>query len=281
MEVLESCKEINQRIQQLKRQGKKIGLVPTMGALHRGHISLIKESVNNNNFTVASIFVNPTQFNDKNDLIRYPRTLEKDLEMLKNADCSMVFTPSEEEMYPEPDKRIFNFGSIEEVMEGKSRKGHFNGVSQIVSKLFDAIPADNAYFGEKDFQQLAIIKRLVKDYKYPVHIVSCPIIREEDGLAISSRNSLLTEEERKNAVQISQILFKAQKLPGEKTVDEVKVWVVQELNKNNLFSVDYFEIVDDLELKPITEWSENKRKIGCVAVKVGKIRLIDNIKFNS
>jgi pantoate--beta-alanine ligase len=279
MLVVETKKEISELTAKLIKEGKTVGFVPTMGALHLGHTSLVTKSVKENDYTIVSIFVNPTQFNDKNDLVNYPRTLDKDLKMLSDAGCDFVFYPSVNEMYPEPDTRVFEFDNIGNVMEGKHRPGHFNGVAQIVSKLFEAVPANNAYFGDKDFQQLAIIKQLVRKYNIAINIIPCPIVREPDGLAMSSRNMLLTPEQRKNAVVISQTLFKAKQLVDEKKVDELKQWVIEQVNANPFLEVEYFEIVDDTELKTIVNWNEPVNKIGCIAVKVGKIRLIDNIRF--
>ena len=194
-----------------RKQGKSIGLVPTMGALHEGHLSLIDASLRSNDITVISIFVNPTQFNDRKDFEKYPRDLDKDLELIRLKGCDLVFAPSEEEIYPEKDTRVFDFGTLDKYMEGKYRPGHFNGVAQIVSRLFDIIEPDRAYFGEKDFQQLVIIKNLVQQLNLPVEIVPCPIIRESDGLAMSSRNRLLTPEQRKSASKISKVLLTGQK----------------------------------------------------------------------
>jgi pantoate--beta-alanine ligase len=223
--------------------------------------------------------VNPTQFNNPNDLKTYPRCIEEDLEKLSKYDPDLIFIPEVEEMYPEPDTRVFDFGHLDRVMEGKNRPGHFNGVAQVVSRLFDIVTPDNAYFGQKDFQQVAVIKQMVKDLKLSVNIVPCPIIREEDGLAMSSRNLLLEEEQRKNASKISETLFKACNLAADLNVNELKAWVVDEINKNPYLSVEYFEIVDDTYLQPIKSWDENNVKVGCITVQVGKIRLIDNITF--
>ena len=279
MELFESKTKLRSYIEEAKNSGKTVGFVPTMGALHEGHISLVKKSNANNDITVVSIFVNPTQFNDKNDLKNYPRTLEKDLLLLEEAGANIVFNPSEQEMYPEPDSRVFNFGQLDKVMEGAHRPGHFNGVAQIVSKLFDAVPATNAYFGLKDFQQLAIIRQLVKQLNFPINIIACDIVREPDGLAMSSRNLLLTPEHRTNAVQISQTLFSAQKQKGLTSVLDIKKWVVDTLNKNEYLEVEYFDIVDGTTLQSIEKWSDADYIVGCIAVKAGKIRLIDNVSF--
>lgn len=270
--------ELQNKLSELKKAGT-IGFVPTMGALHSGHISLVNQAVAKNNIVVVSIFVNPTQFNDKNDLARYPRTLESDLKLLEKTGCQIVFAPTAEEVYPEPDTRKFNFGPLETVMEGKHRPGHFNGVAQVVSKLFDFVKPDSAYFGLKDFQQLAIIKEMVKQLKIDIEIVACPIIREESGLAMSSRNELLTTEERKNAAVISETLFKAKELANLKSVNELETWVIETINKNSFLTVEYFEIVDELQLQPVKSWEEECTKVGCIAVFCGKVRLIDNVVF--
>jgi len=201
------------------------------------------------------------------------------LEKLSKYNPDIIFIPEVEEIYPEPDTRVFDFGQIDKVMEGKNRPGHFNGVAQVVSKLFDIVTPDNSYFGQKDFQQVAVIKQMVKDLKLSVNIVPCPIIREKDGLAMSSRNMLLSEEQRKNASKISETLFKARNLAAELSVTQLKNWVVEEINKNPYLSVEYFEIVDDTTLTQINNWEEDNLKVGCITVQVGKIRLIDNVTF--
>nr|WP_319998082.1 pantoate--beta-alanine ligase [uncultured Draconibacterium sp.] len=278
MKLVSTIQELQTEIQRLA-DGKTVGFVPTMGALHQGHISLVKQAVSETPVVVVSIFVNPTQFNDPNDLECYPRTLENDMKLLEPTGCSIVFAPNAKEVYPEPDKRKFNFGKLEEVMEGKHRPGHFNGVAQVVSRLFDIVKPTKAYFGLKDFQQLAIVKNMVKQLQLPVEIVPCAIIREESGLAMSSRNELLTEEQRKNAAVISETLFKAKELKGQKSVQEIADWVTETINKNPFLDVEYFEIVDDEQLQPVNNWDEKSTKVGCVAVFCGKIRLIDNIVF--
>jgi pantoate--beta-alanine ligase len=250
-----------------------------MGALHEGHLSLVGKAGQETDFVVVSIFVNPTQFNDKGDLERYPRDLEKDVALLSSTPCQLIFAPQPEEIYPEPDTRQFNFGSLEKVMEGKFRPGHFNGVAQVVSRLFDIVKPDKAFFGEKDFQQLAIISEMVRRMNTPVEIVPCPIVRESDGLAMSSRNMLLTPEQRKNAVHISATLFEAANKSKELTVEELCKWVIDRINENDYLNTEYFEIVDSITLQPVKDWSEIGEKVGCIAVHCGKIRLIDNIRF--
>jgi len=274
--------QIIQTIAQLKsllNANKTIGFVPTMGALHEGHLSLVSFAKSNNDITVVSIFVNPTQFNNHEDFQNYPQTLKSDLDKLSLHNVDIVFTPTEKEMYPEPDTRVFDFGTLDKMMEGKHRPGHFNGVAQIVSKLLAIVEPDKAYFGEKDFQQLTIIKQLVRQLNLPVNIVSCPIVREPDGLAMSSRNMRLSPSQRKNAALISQTLFKSQKLVKSFDVEKLKNWIIDNINKNPDLNVEYFEIVDDKELIPISSWDEPKNRIGCIAVNVGKIRLIDNIRY--
>ncbi len=279
MFLVETITELQNKLNGLKKTGK-IGFVPTMGALHAGHISLVNQAVSENQIVVVSIFVNPTQFNDKNDLDRYPRTLESDLKLLEKTGCQIIFAPSANEVYPEPDIRKFNFGPLETVMEGKHRPGHFNGVAQVVSKLFDFVKPDKAYFGLKDFQQLAIINEMVRQLRLDIEIIACPIVREESGLAMSSRNELLTLEERKNAALISETLFKAKELGYQKSVHELESWVVETINKNPFLTVEYFEIVDSQQLQPVKNWEVDCTKVGCIAVFCGKVRLIDNIVFN-
>lgn len=277
MIVVETIKSLKQELE--KYNSKNVGFVPTMGALHDGHISLVKRSVEENDVTVVSVFVNPTQFNDKADLERYPRTEEADKKLLEAAGCDIVFMPQVEEMYPEEDTRVFNFGSIETVMEGKYRPGHFNGVAQIVSKLFYAVEPTRSYFGEKDFQQVAIIRDMVKQLNIPIEIIACPIIREESGLARSSRNELLSAEERKKAALISQVLSKSVNFAKEMSVEEVKNWVNDQFKSDDTFKMDYYDIVDGNSLQSVSSWDESDYIVGCIAIYCGKIRLIDNIHY--
>jgi len=281
MEVFHHRREISQHIASLKKAGKSVGFVPTMGALHAGHFSLVQASKQQNDFTVVSIFVNPTQFNNKEDLVRYPRTLDTDLPLIEKEGCDMVFVPGEREMYPEPDLRVFSFGNLDKVMEGKFRPGHFNGVAQIVTKLFDIVTPDRAYFGQKDFQQLAIIRKLASDCRYPVEIVACPIVREADGLAMSSRNTHLSADERQHAPFICKTLLKAQKTGMSASPARLKKAVIETINNDPILQVEYFEIVDDKTLQPVKSWDKPGTKTGCIAVLAGKVRLIDNITFNS
>ena len=278
MKLVGTVKELQQELMILGKNAS-VGFVPTMGALHKGHLSLVRQAVAENQLVVVSIFVNPTQFNDPKDLERYPRTLENDLKLLESTDCQLVFAPSVQEVYPEPDTRKFAFGKLETVMEGKFRPGHFNGVAQVVSRLFDMVQPKKAYFGLKDFQQLVIIKNMVKQLGLPIEIVACDIVREKSGLAMSSRNNLLSAEQRENAALISQTLFAAKQLSTEKNVQELAEWVISTINKNPLLDVEYFEIVDDEQLQTVNNWNEGNTKVGCIAVFCGKIRLIDNIVF--
>ncbi|MGL5771852.1 MAG: pantoate--beta-alanine ligase, partial [Bacteroidales bacterium] len=272
MRVVTTVADLRTAINNAKEEGKKIGFVPTMGALHNGHIQLVKRCVAENEFAIVSVFVNPTQFNDQNDLLKYPRTLEADCKLLEEAGCSLVFAPTVEEVYPEEDTRQFDFGQLDKVMEGEFRPGHFNGVAQVVSKLFDMVTPDNAYFGEKDFQQLAIIRQMVKQLKSPVEIHPCPIVREESGLAMSSRNTRLTPEQLAEAPKIYQTLLASKAMKETKSVAEVKAWVINELNKNEFFRVEYFDIVDGLTLQSLNSWSESGYAVGCIAVFCGEVR---------
>lgn len=273
-------KELHKELNDLRKRGGTVGLVPTMGALHQGHLSLIEKAVSENKTVIVTIFVNPTQFNDKNDLKHYPRNLKADLELLKKSGCNLVFAPETNEIYPEPDTRTFDFGLLDKVMEGKHRKGHFNGVAQIVSTLFELTDPDKAYFGLKDYQQLVIIKKLVKMLNLEVEIVPCPIIREPGGLAMSSRNELLSPKERKNASVIYKTLSEANNQIGKKSVKELINWVINKINSNPFLTVDYFEIVNDDNLQPVNSWSEDCKKIACIAAFCGKVRLIDNYVLN-
>jgi len=281
MEVIKTIKELQAKLDECRSENKSIGFVPTMGALHRGHISLVERSVAENDATVASVFVNPTQFNNKEDLEKYPRTGEADLAMLKKAGTDIVFVPTVEEMYPEPDKRQFDFGKLATVMEGQFRPGHFNGVAQVVSRLFDIVKPDRAYFGEKDFQQLAIIRDMVKQLGLKVEIKGCPIVREPDGLAMSSRNMRLSDELRKEAAGISQVLFKSKEIYKEYAVSALILRVLDHINALDGINAEYFEIVDGFTLQPIHDWSETAYPVGCVAAFAGGVRLIDNIVYDN
>ena len=279
MKVVYTKEELTDFIGSYKKEGKTIGFVPTMGALHEGHLSLVTQCKKNSDVAVVSVFVNPTQFNDPEDLKRYPRTPEKDCVLLETAGCDIAFLPSVEEIYPEKDTRKFDFGYLESIMEGAKRPGHFNGVGQVVSRLFDIVQPDRAFFGMKDFQQVAIIKNMVRQLDYTLEIIPCPIVREESGLALSSRNALLDKEHKENAPHIYATLKKARELASRMGVDELKKWIADEINRNPFLETEYVEIVDDTTLKVINDWSEKGTKVACVAVYAGKIRLIDNIGF--
>jgi pantoate--beta-alanine ligase len=264
----------------LQNEGKTIGLVPTMGALHQGHMSLVEKAKAENDIVVVTIFVNPAQFNDPSDLDHYPRTLDQDLELLRQLEADLVFVPSVKEMYPEEDTHIFDLGSLDKVMEGKHRKGHFKGVAQIVSKLFLLIRPHRAYFGQKDFQQLVIIRRLVEILELNLTIVPCPIIREKDGLAMSSRNARLSKEERKLAPFIYETLVQAREKMEDLTPSQLKEWVTLQFKKQSELNLEYFEIVEDKGLMPIDEWDTLVNKVACLAVHLGGVRLIDNLNFD-
>jgi len=281
MQKIKHIPELNRLLGQYRDQGAKIGFVPTMGALHQGHLSLISACVKSNDINVASIYVNPTQFNDKNDLKNYPRNPEKDLKLLESAGCNVIFIPDDDEMYPEKDLRKFDFGLMGEIMEGKMRPGHFNGVAQIVTKLFDAVKPHRAYFGQKDFQQLAIIRKLVNDFHYPIEIIACPIIRENDGLAMSSRNALLNEKERCEAPRIYELLLQVKNMIQNKEISEIKKFSEERLSKTKYLKLDYLEIVNSNTLVPVKKITNNKPLTACIAVYAGKIRLIDNLDLIS
>ncbi len=280
MIVYRTKKDLIRHLDALRNTDKSVGLVPTMGALHRGHASLVEKAAEENDAVVVCIFINPSQFNDPSDLEEYPRTLDKDLELLQSMNVDLVFVPSVKEMYPQNDLRTFDLGNLDKVLEGKHRKGHFNGVAQIVSKLFDLVIPTRAYFGQKDFQQLVIVKRLVEILKLPLKIVACPIIREEDGLAMSSRNILLRKEDRKLAPFIHITLQLAREKRSSLSPAEVKSWVFLQLKEQPQIQLEYFEIVEDKELRPILNWEEKVNKVGCIAVQLGGIRLIDNLIFD-
>ena len=280
MKRITTVAELRQLVNAARNEGKKVGLVPTMGALHVGHISLVERCVAENDITVVSVFVNPTQFNDKRDLELYPRTPEADCAMLEKAGCTYVFTPSVEEVYPEPDTRVFELGTVAEVMEGRFRPGHFNGVAQIVSKLFDMVAPHRAYFGEKDFQQIAVIRAMAAQLQFDIEIIACPIVREEDGLALSSRNTRLTAEQRRNAPRIASTLFASLEYAKTHTVAETISSVVDTINAVPEMKVEYSEIVDGISLLPVTEWSDSNFVVGCITVYNGEVRLIDNIAYS-
>ena len=264
-----------------RKAGKSVGLVPTMGALHEGHASLVRRSVKDNDVTVVSVFVNPTQFNDKNDLTHYPRTLEADCLLLEDCKADYVLAPAVEEMYPTPDTRQFEYPPVSTVMEGAHRPGHFNGVCQVVRRLFYIVRPDRAYFGEKDWQQIAVVKAMVRHLQLPVQIVECPIVREEDGLAKSSRNTLLAPDERAIAPAIFKALKDSKEYAKTHTLKETHDYVVNTINAVDGLDVEYFSIVDGNTLQDIANWEDSPYVVGCITVYCGKtpIRLIDHIKY--
>lgn len=280
MLVYKTKTDLSAYLHSLQDKGKTTGLVPTMGALHQGHVSLVEKAIAENDMVVVSIFVNPTQFNDPSDLDHYPRTLHKDLEILHRLKADLVFVPSVNEMYPEEDERVFDLGGLDKVMEGLHRKGHFNGVAQIVSKLFYLVRPDRAYFGQKDFQQLVIIRRLVQILELNISIVACPIVRENDGLAMSSRNLRLSRKERKLAPRIYATLLQAKAKMTDLTPMQVKEWISLQFEKQPELKLEYIEIVEDKELTPINDWDEDVNKVACIAVHLGEVRLIDNLIFD-
>lgn len=279
MDLIKTVSELQNIVKSARTKGQTIGFVPTMGALHAGHLSLVEQCIADNDLCIVSVFVNPTQFNNKEDLVKYPRNLDRDCEYLSQVGADIVFAPSVEEVYPEPDMRQFDFGQLDKVMEGEHRPGHFNGVAQVVSRLFDIVKPDRAYFGEKDFQQLAIITAMVRQLNLNVQIVPMPIVRETSGLALSSRNERLTEEQKIAALNISKILFESRKWVDYYSIKETNERVVDYLNSVEQLKVEYFDIVDGLSLSSITEWSDSDFVVGCIAVFCGDVRLIDNIVY--
>ena len=283
MQVFHKIVELQNTLFDDRKKGRSVGFVPTMGALHDGHASLVKKSVKENNITVVSVFVNPTQFNDPKDLSSYPRDLEADCKLLESVGADYVFAPSVEEMYPTPDTRHFEFPPISTVMEGAHRPGHFNGVCQVVSRLFYIVRPDRAYFGEKDWQQIAVVKAMVKSLGLNVNIVECPIIRDTDGLARSSRNTLLSAEERMIAPNIFKALKESVEYAKKHTVQETHDYVVNQINAVEGLDVEYFEIVDGNSLQSINNWNDTDYAVGCITVYCGArpVRLIDHIKYKS
>ncbi len=279
MRVVKTISELKSLISGYKQENKTVGLVPTMGALHAGHKSLVDRARKENDIVVVSVFVNPTQFNNKQDLATYPRTEESDCALLEAAGCDVVFMPAVEEVYPEPDNRQFDLGAVAEVMEGAHRPGHFNGVAQIVSKLFGFVEPDRAYFGEKDFQQIAVIRKMVQLEDFKLQIVACPIKREDDGLALSSRNVRLTAEQRQLAPNIYRVLKESCNFAKSHTVAETEKFVVDSLNALPQMEVEYYSIVDALTMQPVSDWADADSITGCITVYCGEVRLIDNIAY--
>jgi len=281
MKVFNKIVDLQNQLFEDRKQGKEIGLVPTMGALHEGHASLVRRSVKENGITVVSVFVNPTQFNDKNDLKNYPRTLDADCQLLDECGADYVLAPSVEEMYPTPDPRQFEYPPVSTVMEGAHRPGHFNGVCQVVSRLFYIVKPTRAYFGEKDWQQIAVVKQMVHHLGLQVQIVECDIVRDKDGLAKSSRNTLLSADERAIAPNIYKALKASLTYAKKHTVKETHDKVVGDINAIEGLDVEYFSIVDGNTLQDIENWDDTPYVVGCITVYCGKtpIRLIDHIKY--
>ena len=268
--------DLKQKIAELKQQNKIIGFVPTMGALHAGHISLVNISKKYCDITVCSIFVNPTQFNNPTDLKLYPRTPDADIKLLEEGGCDILFMPEVEDIYPEKDTRQFNFGFLDTILEGATRPGHYNGVGQVVSILFDCVKPHKAYFGSKDYQQVMVVKDLVRQLNLDIEIISCPIMREEDGLAMSSRNTRLDEQERIIAELVPKIMQQANVILKTKGIAEAKLFVIEIISKISIMKLDYFEVCDAETLEAITEIKSNQKAVSLIAVFVGNIRLIDN-----
>lgn len=280
MYIARTIEDLRAKVATAKADGKTVGLVPTMGALHQGHVSLIDRARKECGFVVVSDFVNPTQFNNQEDLKTYPRTETADCEKMGKAGVDVAFIPSVEEIYPEPDTRVFDLGPVAEVMEGAMRPGHFNGVAQIVSKLFSIVEPDKAYFGEKDFQQIAVIRRMVELEGFKLEIVDCPILREPDGLAMSSRNVRLDSEHRAIAPTIHKVLVESLDYGKTHTVAETEHWVIETINGVKGLETEYYQIVDALTMQPVNaEAKPAKGMVGCVTVYCGGVRLIDNIKY--
>lgn len=279
MIIIRTVRELQEAVEMHRSQGHSIGLVPTMGALHQGHLSLMNRARQDNEIVVASVFVNPTQFNNPDDLRTYPRTEEADCQAMESVGVDYAFIPTVEEIYPEPDTRVFDLGPVAEVMEGAMRPGHFNGVAQIVSKLFAWTLPTRAYFGEKDYQQIAVIRKMAELEGFNFDIVACPILRHEDGLAMSSRNVRLTPEQRGIAPMIRKVLLESLELKDAKTVSEVKQFVKEKIDSVKGLTTEYYEIVDSKTMQPIAEWADAETAVGCVTVYCGEVRLIDNITY--
>lgn len=282
MKVLNTVNQLQKELAQIRQQAKSVGFVPTMGALHNGHLSLAEKCAGDNDISVVSVFVNPTQFNNKEDLAKYPRDTDKDIKLIETMGIDIVFVPSVEEIYPEPDTRQFDFGQIDKVMEGVHRPGHFNGVAQVVSRLFDIVKPDRAYFGEKDFQQLAVIREMVKQLNLQVQIIPMPIVREPSGLAMSSRNERLTPKQRAVAANIYKVLLASrQEMYKNLTVQETIDKVIDAINLFDELKAEYFDIVDGNTLQAVSGWDDSGYVVGCIAVFCGDVRLIDNIVYHS
>lgn len=277
MKIFTTVDEIKTHLSEIRKEGKAIGFVPTMGALHDGHMSLIRDAKQESDYVVASIFVNPEQFNNTADLEKYPRDKKADIAKLEQGECDVLFFPSVEEIYPVADEVVFEFGNLDKVMEGKFRPGHFQGVAKVVKRLFEIIEPQKAFFGMKDYQQMVIIHKLTKDYGLPVEIVPCSIVREENQLAMSSRNERLTPQQRDEAALIYNALKMVKIQSGFMPIPELKDTVERKINKNKLMQLEYFEVVDMYSLKVLNAWAESNNIIACIAVNVGDVRLIDNM----
>jgi pantoate--beta-alanine ligase len=280
MRIVNSVGEMQAIALALRSEGKSIGFVPTMGALHKGHLNLVSQSVQENQITVCSIFVNPIQFNNPADLEKYPRNFERDAALLKETGCDIIFHPSAEEMYPEKETKTFDFGLLDKVMEGQFRPGHFNGVAVVVEKLFSMVMPHRAYFGEKDFQQLAIIKALVKKENINVNIIAHPTVREKDGLAMSSRNERLNETQRQQAPLIYQVLCEAEMICRNESLQAARKFAESTINANPEMQLEYFEISDPETLLPVYDAAGQSTVVACIAVFMGPVRLIDNMVYN-
>ena len=280
MNIYKSIEDLQAFVEAERAKGLRIAFVPTMGALLAGHLSLVRRALSECDRCIVSVFVNPTQFNDPRDLETYPRTLEADSTLLASVGASALFAPEVSTIYPEEDTRTFEVGAVAEVMEGRYRPGHFNGVMQVVSRLFDIVRPDCAYFGEKDFQQIAVIRAMVRLIGSPVEIIACPIVREADGLALSSRNVRLSAEERREAPQIYRILSESRSWAKDMSPQQVIERVTEQINAVPHLRVEYFEIVDTDSLQPIASWSDSPAPHGCITVFCGEVRLIDNIAYH-
>lgn len=280
MNIFHKKQELSRWVEEAKKQGHPIGFVPTMGALHQGHLNLVETALTQNHKVVCSIFVNPIQFNNPRDLEKYPRTLEQDLQLLESTGCHAVFCPDEKEIYPAPVTQVYDFGLMDKVLEGKFRPGHFNGVAIVVKRLFELVEPHRAYFGQKDFQQLQIIRRLVAMEGMPVEIISCPTVREPDGLAMSSRNRRLTPQQRQEAPRIYQVLLEARNKYAHQPPEQVIRWVEQQINQSPLMQLEYFEIVAADTLLPAAHPEKGQQVVACIAVHLDEVRLIDNLFFN-
>lgn len=277
MRIFEKRLETTSFIEELKKEGKTVGFVPTMGALHKAHLDLVKRSIDENDYTAVSIFVNPIQFNNREDLEKYPRTLEGDIEKLKSVGCDLLFNPTVEEMYPEAVTVKYSFGNLDKVLEGKFRPGHFHGVAVVVQKLFEIVIPNRAYFGRKDYQQLKVVQALVNQQNIPVEVVPCPTTREPDGLAMSSRNVHLSKTERQLAPFIYETLKEVKKKSFTLPVEEIRRWAVKQFESRGVFKLEYFELVDEESFMPVDEMKKGNKYVACVAAWLGNVRLIDNI----